>query len=58
MGDELCSSVAGDTELRMQVVDVAAAWIVRWLEMSINYNSTIGKNGVCARSSRCGMETR
>ena len=56
MGDELCSSVVGDQKLRIRVVNIAAASIVRWLEVPRKYNSTIGKNGVCARSSRCGME--
>ena len=58
MSDELCSSVAGDTELRMQIVDMAADSNVRWREVQRNYNSTIGKNGVCAHSSRCDMEKR
>ena len=58
MGDDLCSSLAGDTELGMQVVDVAADSNVRWLEVPRNYNSTGVKNGVCAHSSRCDMEKR
>ena len=58
MCDELCRSVAGDIDMRMQLVDVAADSNVRWLEVQRNYNSTVGKNGVCALSSRCDMEKR
>jgi hypothetical protein len=42
--DEVCSRVAGDYISPIEIVNISPVSIVRWLEVSRTFNSTVSKS--------------